>query len=603
MRNAVAAIPAAPLPIAARPSGFRGPVRFLSLVGVASIPFVLASVLDAGGLRTQFDNVHWNLSAIGGTAAVIWAIRGTTGRIRTVRTAAAAALALWAVSTLLWSILALADRASIPSIADLFVFAIVAPGVAIMVAAIRGRMTRAEETAVYLDAALVVILILSVLLHVHGPAAAALPTGAGFIALAYPTAFIGLAAAGSIALLAAGYPISARGPLPLLAGSAILGIAYLGWVVPTVTGSEPGELSSVLFTVGTLVAAYGAATWTDELAPNGRYRERARYLARIAGPIVASALLLTVVVPAPPMLETVFHLGLIGGGAVFMTREGLLLRERTAMLASVTALTSENARLVHELRTELDRRAHDERRLIQASRAAAVGELAAGVAHEVNNPLTGVLGFAELLLADLDPDDPHHGDVTVIRDEALRARRIIQGLREFAAPAPPTLAPTDLSDLIRRTVDLVRYSIVRRGVDLVEDLPELPTALVDPHAIQQALLNVLTNASQAVADNGRIEIALRTDGGELVIDVRDDGTGMDAATLSLAMEPFFSGRPDEPGVPPARGLGLSITSGLVESHGGSITLESQPGRGTAVEIRLPAPRPGDVRPQLVWGDE
>jgi signal transduction histidine kinase len=246
------------------------------------------------------------------------------------------------------------------------------------------------------------------------------------------------------------------------------------------------------------------------------------------------------------------------------------------------------------VRGELERRAVDERRMIQASRAAAVGELAAGVAHEVNNPLTGVLGFAELLIDHTAPDDPRRADLETIRDEALRARGIVRALRDFASPHPPELAPTDLSDLVHQTVDLVRYSMERRGVTIHEDLAELQPVLIDRSAIQQAVLNILTNARQAIEGEGHLEVVVRADGDGTLIAITDDGIGMDATTARLAFDPFFSGREDAADLEPAAGLGLSVSNGLIESHGGTISIDSRPGRGTTVEIRLPAGRPRET---------
>jgi signal transduction histidine kinase len=297
--------------------------------------------------------------------------------------------------------------------------------------------------------------------------------------------------------------------------------------------------------------------------------------------------MVSLLLPVPPSLDGFVRVGLFVAGIAFVIRQALLLRERTDTLTAMTELTAENERLLGELRTELARRQKDERRVIQASRAAAVGELAAGVAHEVNNPLTGILGFSELLIGDLEPDDPRRADLETIRDEALRARRIVSALQDFAAPAAPQLAPTDLAVLVHRTIELTRYAIERRGVLIVEDLAALPPIRLDASAIQQAILHVLTNAGQAVGSGGRIDVGIRAEGPDAVVSIADDGVGMDATTIGLAFEPFFTGRPDIPGVPPARGLGLSISSGLVESHGGTIHLDSWPGRGTTVEIRLP----------------
>jgi signal transduction histidine kinase len=554
---------------------------------IVALPFLVASIGDLGGLRSVWDNVHWVGTAVAAAVATAWSVRGTTGRARAVRGSAAIAFALWLAANIGWAILTITETTAIPSFADAFVFAIVLPGIGALVGSVRGRMTRAEELAAYLDATLVVILIAMVLIHIHGSRIVALPTVAGIVALVYPTGFFGLAGAGFVALLAAGYPLARRGPVFLLGGSAIIGWAYLDWIAPTTTGVPAGELPSLLFTIGTLVAAYGAVTWTDALATGETYRRVARLTTRVLAPTITACLMLSLLVPASPRIDPILRGGLFLAGVVFVIRQALLLRERTETLDRLTALTAENARLVSELRAELDRRAADERRVIAASRAAAVGELAAGVAHEVNNPLTGILGFSELLLADAAEDDPRRADLETIRDEALRARRIVSALRDFAAPAPPQLAPTDLADLVHRTVELVRYSLERRGTLVHEDLADLPTAQVDGSAVQQALVNILANAGQAVGPDGRIDVTLRGDEAWAVLTVADDGIGMDAATLELAPEPFFSGRADRPGEPIPRGLGLSISSGLVESHGGTIDIDSWPGRGTTVEIRLP----------------
>ena len=312
------------------------------------------------------------------------------------------------------------------------------------------------------------------------------------------------------------------------------------------------------------------------------------HLSRLIGPTAVAVLFLALLVPFPETIEIPVRVAVFFGGALFVTRQGLLLRERTETLAAVTTLTNENGRLVAELRAELERRAIDQRRMIHASRSAAVGDLAAGVAHEVNNPLTGILGFAELLIDGMTDDDPLRADVVVIRDEALRARDIVRALRDFANPRPPALAETDLSALVHQTIDLVRYSIERRRITIHEELEVLPPVLIDGSAIQQAVLNILTNARQAVDDGGRLEIAVRADDGGRLISISDDGIGMDAVTAQLAFDPFFSGRDDAGEIEPAAGLGLSVSNGLIESHGGSISIHSRPGRGTTVRIHLPA---------------
>jgi signal transduction histidine kinase len=569
-------------------------VRVLIVAALASVPFAILSIVDAGGGRIVWDNLHWTISAVAGAIAAGWSIRGTTGRTRAVRGWATAALVLWMIATLAWAWMNLAGGATVPSVADLAILSIIVPGIGVLVASVRDRLSVAEETAVYLDAALGFLFIGSLLIWTFGATVLTNPSAASIAALVYPTAFFGLGVAGLISLLAVGYPIAPRGPLALLGGCMLIGLAYVGWLGPMIDLTNPGALSSVLFTVGTLVVAYGAVTWRDERSTSVRYLTLARGATRTVAPTVASLLFLLVLARGPASVENVLHVAIFAASIVFIIRQGLLLRERTTMLTSVTTLTEENNRLVGELRAELERRAIDERRMIQASRAAAVGDLAAGVAHEVNNPLTGVLGFAELLIEEAAPDDPRRPDLETIRDEALRARQIVRALRDFARPRPPELVPTDLSLLVHQTIELIRYSMERRGITIREDLPPLEPILIDGSAVQQAVLNVLTNARQAMQDDGRLVVAVHADGEGRLITITDDGVGMDPATAQLAFEPFFSRREDPDDPAPGAGLGLSVSTGLIESHGGTIRINSAPGRGTTVEIRVPAGDAADV---------
>jgi len=585
------ALPAVTLQAPAERTPASGPVRVLAVASGVAVLLIGLSLPNANGMRVLWDNLHWSLTAIAASIATAWSIRGTSGRIRTVRQSGAVAFALWLGANLTWAWLNVIGQTTVPSIADLFIFAIPIPGLVLLAATVRGRMTKAEQVAVFIDSALGFLLIATILILTQGEVAIGLPTASGTLALAYPTAFIGLAAAGLVAVSAARYAVAASGPLALTGGCLAIGCAYLGWIAPTVNNSEAGPVPAILFTVGTVVAAFGLVTWRDSRNEDPRLLDAMAFVSRIVGPTVAGFLFLALLAPVSDPIEEPIRIAVFLGGALFVIRQALLLRERTRTLTAVTNLTNENSRLVGELRLELERRAVDQRRMIQASRSAAVGDLAAGVAHEVNNPLTGVLGFAELLIAEMSADDDRRSDLETIRDEALRARAIVRALRDFASPRSPELAPTDLSELVHQTVELLRYSIERRGVTIHEELEPLPPILIDASAIQQAILNVLTNARQAVADDGRIDITVCADGDGRIVTITDDGVGMDDATVQLAFDPFFSRRDDSLDQEPARGLGLSVSNGLIESHGGTISIHSRPGRGTTVEVRLPAGRP------------
>lgn len=562
----------------------------LLAAALLAIPLMVLSALDTGGLRALWDNLNWTGTSILGAVATALSIRGSVGRARTVRIVGAAVFLVWTVATLLGAYLILVGQATIPSFADVLVLTSLGTGLLLIVATVRRRLSRAEEAAVYLDSAMIFCLLATVMILGHGSVAIHLPSAAGLIALAYPTAFIGLAAGGFAALVAVRHPIAPRGAFAIIGGCAALGFAYLGWVAPTVERVAAGELPSILFSVGTLLIAYGVITWDerdDELDNDAGYARTSRFISRAIGPTVAGLTFLALLPQVDPGIEMLVDGAVFVTGALFVIRQALLLRERTTMLDEVTRLKLDNDRLVDELRDELEEHAFDQRRMIQASRAAAVGELAAGVAHEVNNPLAAVLGYAELLIDDIEPNDPRRADVETIRTQALRARSIVRALGDFAQRGAPALAPTDLGDLVRRTVDLIRFQAERRGVTVEERYGPLPDVLVDAQSIQQAVINVLTNATQAVADGGRIEVEASNTGSVVTIVVIDDGVGMTDTTVDRAFEPFFTGRARESDQTLPTGLGLAVSRGLIEAHSGTITLSSRPGEGTRVELRLP----------------
>jgi signal transduction histidine kinase len=308
-----------------------------------------------------------------------------------------------------------------------------------------------------------------------------------------------------------------------------------------------------------------------------------RSVFRVIGPISAALACAALLLALPSPAEGIVAVAAFIAVALFVVRLSFLLHERTTTLAEVQSIYEEHDRLVAELREELLERGRVEVQLISDTRFAAVGELAAGVAHEVNNPLTSVLGFAEILLEDLDHEDPRRQDVQTIRDSALQARAVVRALRDFARPGKPVLEPTDLPDLVTRMIDLVRYPLTRAGVMIVESHAELPLITLDPQAIQEVILNVLTNAMQAMPDGGTLRIDSSIRGSKAVVTITDDGVGMDEIVAAQAFVPFFSGRP----AAESTGLGLSASLGLVESHRGTIHLSSKEGVGTTVVISLP----------------
>jgi signal transduction histidine kinase len=260
----------------------------------------------------------------------------------------------------------------------------------------------------------------------------------------------------------------------------------------------------------------------------------------------------------------------------------------TRLVASQVAVAMENHGLLVGARRQIVEVQRVQEQLVQASKLGAIGELAAAVAHEVNNPLTGILGFAEILLAELPADDSRHDEVVIIRDEAVRARTIIRSLLEFARPRPPQRTPTDLNELTRSTIELIRFRAQGERIELTETYAELSSLAIDPDAIKQVLLNLCNNAIDAMPHGGRLDISTFAAGDRVGIAVADTGVGMDRETRARLFSPFISPR-TRGGY--GSGLGLSVSRRLVEGHGGTIEVSSEPGRGATFTIWLPKAAP------------
>jgi two-component system NtrC family sensor kinase len=214
-----------------------------------------------------------------------------------------------------------------------------------------------------------------------------------------------------------------------------------------------------------------------------------------------------------------------------------------------------------------------------------MGKLAAGVAHEINNPLVGILSYAEALLSEAEASDPRREDYAVIVHEALRCRQIVRSLLDFARQDAPALTPVFPQDIIEKAVNvLVRQAALRDIIFERQIEPGLPAILADPVQIEQVLINLMVNAQEATPKGGTIVLgARRGNGGDFVqFSVRDEGTGIPPAIRPRIFDPFFStkgGKTD--------GLGLAVCLGIVQHHGGTIDFQSEPGRGTVFQVTLP----------------
>ncbi len=228
--------------------------------------------------------------------------------------------------------------------------------------------------------------------------------------------------------------------------------------------------------------------------------------------------------------------------------------------------------------------------LIQSEKLAAVGKLAAGVAHEINNPLTGILTNSSLMLEDLEPDHPWRDDIQTIVSETLRCRNIVKGLLDFARQTKPQRTLINMNEVVDEVLNLVRNQASFRSVRVTTELdPDLPTILADNDQMRQVMLNIVLNAGEAMAQGGELRVTSKVDAMHKGIELRisDTGPGIPNAVKARLFEPFFTTKKT------GTGLGLAIAYGIVERHKGRLRVDTAPGDGTTFIISLPIRGPVD----------
>ncbi len=224
----------------------------------------------------------------------------------------------------------------------------------------------------------------------------------------------------------------------------------------------------------------------------------------------------------------------------------------------------------------------------QMSRAehfATLGELAAGLAHEIRNPLAGIAGVIEIVSRDLPPDSPACSVIKDAKEEALQINRILTELLDTARPKPPQFRVSDLCSTAEHAVMFARQQAITRRITVeIEICGAIPPVDHDPNQINQVLLNLLLNAIQSMDRPGTVRVALEADGDDVLIIVADEGKGIPPENLSHIFRPFFTTKGH------GTGLGLSLARRTVEAHGGQIDVTSEVGKGSCFQIRLPIAR-------------
>ncbi|MFH1678430.1 MAG: response regulator [Candidatus Omnitrophota bacterium] len=301
---------------------------------------------------------------------------------------------------------------------------------------------------------------------------------------------------------------------------------------------------------------------------------------------------------SPPLASTplVFQDKILGIVVVSakISREGFTLRDLTLLnvLASQAAISFENAKLYSRLQNKIDELEQTiktlnqtKAQLIQAEKLASVGRLAAGVVHEICNPLNVISGRAQLMLMDIEEDSPFRSSLRIIEDYVSRTSRIANNLLKFAKPNRLQVSELDVNGLLADVLNLLENRLVLKNVKVINEFsPSLPRICGDAGQLQQVFLNMILNAEQAMPDGG--DLVIRTspasDNSFIEASFRDTGYGISEEDIDKIFDPFFTSK--EGGT----GLGLSVSYGIIKKHKGDISVESKQGQGSIFIVKLPA---------------
>ena len=268
--------------------------------------------------------------------------------------------------------------------------------------------------------------------------------------------------------------------------------------------------------------------------------------------------------------------------------EGPFLKEERSLLNEVARQT---ALIIERKQAEEDKlKLHNQLR--HADRLATVGMLAAGIAHELNEPLGNILGFAQLSKKCAEVPASVKQDIEKIEKASLHAREIIQKLLVFARQVPPEKRQVNLNEVIRDGLYFFNARCAKEGIELICNLcPNLPEIVADPVQLNQVLVNLVVNALQSMSRAGRLTVQTQFCDHNVCLIVEDTGPGMNEDVLDKIFVPFFTTKDVGHGT----GLGLPVVHGIVAAHGGLINVESKIGKGTRFEIRLPVKEPPKIK--------
>jgi PAS domain S-box-containing protein len=237
--------------------------------------------------------------------------------------------------------------------------------------------------------------------------------------------------------------------------------------------------------------------------------------------------------------------------------------------------------------TDLREKIKLEKQLLRSEKLSSLGKLSAGIAHEINQPLTGVLTFAHLLLKKFKDDEKTRKDLEIIVRETTRIRGIVQGILDFAREMPMQKKSRRIEEVLEQTLEIIVHQQRFFGIKMVKDYSaDAPEVVVDSNLMEQVFMNIILNALDAMHGSGTLTVRTRMDNEWVEIDFEDTGSGMPEAILDKIFDPFFTTKDSTEGM--GMGLGLAISYGIVKNHNGDILVAGKEGVGTKFTIRLPA---------------
>ncbi len=289
------------------------------------------------------------------------------------------------------------------------------------------------------------------------------------------------------------------------------------------------------------------------------------------------------------LIQPMFWKGhVMGGFTVLWSRDRHRFSSDELRLAEGIALQGalavENSRLFEGVKEQMAELKRTQAQLVQSTKLAAIGELAANIAHEINNPLTTVLGFASFLAERIAPTDPMREELGLIQEEASRARDIVRDLLQFSRQRDFSPESADVNTVLEQVIAMVRRQGALNVITVDERYePDLPAVELDVSRIKQVFLNIINNAVYVMPNGGSLTVRTETANGGVRIAFADTGPGIAPEHRDRIFDPFFTTKPEVSGT----GLGLSVSLGIVQSHGGTIEVETEVGRGTTFTVALP----------------